>query len=200
MINPSRGSRECVSMTLVLVMTASLVCAADGGTRTHEYDFFGAVQILGDDRDTFGNGASAVRQDDTIVGGIGVGWFINEHLNLNTDVMFGVVDLIGSIRTVQADFGLWNVNLDWYPWKSAITPVLTGGVGLLSYRAQMAPVSQSGFEDEDFSYNLGGGIRWDINDQWFAKAVYRVIRARWDGADNNVTIESISVMLGVKCK
>jgi opacity protein-like surface antigen len=187
-------------MVLVLVMSASLVCAADGGARTHEYDLFGAFQILGDDRDTLGNGASAVRQDDTIAGGIGVGWFINEHLNLNTDVMFGIVDLIGSTRTVKADFGVWNVNLDWYPWKSAITPVFTGGVGLLSYRTELAPVTQNEFNDEDFSYNLGAGMRWDINELWFAKAVYRVIWAKWDGADDNVTLESISLMLGLKCK
>jgi hypothetical protein len=48
----------------------------------------------------------------------------------------------------------------------------------------------------DFSYNLGGGLRWDINDHFLIKAIYRATWITMEDTDDAVLLDGISFSVG----
>ena len=110
-----------------------------------------------------------------MTGGGGFGVNLTDHLNLSTELGAGAVDASGSInggRSVIAgkpSFTAidWRLGLDYNIMKTRLTPVVTGGVGIVN-------VSGFGLSETFVTYGGGGGLRWDFTDRFYAKALYRL--------------------------
>ena len=103
-------------------------------------------------------------------GGVGLGANLNDYINLNTEIGGGTLDVDGTFRNTRGSgsAGVFEtkVNLDWNIFKTRLTPVITGGFGLLNLSAR-------GYSAWAYTYGGGGGLRWDFTDRFFAKAIYR---------------------------
>jgi len=168
-VHTGKFSTIIILSLLAFVMTSSVCSAqyAQGGSRSGRTEIYGILQTLGgftekdDDGDKYGI-------DDGYVYGVGIGYNINDHINLNTDFAFGSQDVFDEDETVgDLDAFLWNVNVDYNILAEPLTPLVSGGIGFATY-------SGDGATGTDFTYNLGAGGRWDISDNVFIKATYRM--------------------------
>jgi opacity protein-like surface antigen len=152
-----------IMLCLLAVVMTSSVCSAQG-SRSGRSEIYGILQTLSGWTETDPDG-DKYGLDDAFVYGVGIGYNIDDHLNLNSDFAFGTQDFYGGGGSVTAF--LWNVNLDYNILAEPLTPLVSGGVGL-------STLSGDGVSESDFSYNLGVGGRWDITDNIFVKATYRM--------------------------
>lgn len=171
-------------LSLLAFVMASSVCSAQVWSRSGKTEFFGTFQTMG------GGDASAtgiaLDYDDTTVYGFGFGHNFDNHWNLNTDFLFGStdVDVSGSLATATKgdfDLWLWNVNLDYNFFEDRLTPLVTAGIGLFGTSGDYD--NGASFSESNFSYNLGVGGRWDISDNLFLKAIYRITFHDLENAD-----------------
>jgi len=174
---------------LTFVMTSS-VCIAQEWSRSRKTELFGTFQTMGGGESS-GLGITA-GFDDATVYGFGVGYNLDDHLNLNTDFLFGSTDYIATGYGVtiegDADLYLWNVNLDYNILEDRLTPVVTGGIGLFG-------LSGADFEESNFSYNLGFGGRWDISDNFAVKALYKFTWTNLEDSDSKTRFDGVMVSL-----
>ncbi len=173
---PRTGRFLIVVLSLVIYPAWVTVCSAEEFSRWGKTEVFGVVSFMGGD-ETSGSveGIDATAEfDDSIVYGIGIGGNLDNHLNLNTEFLFGSTDVEGSALgiTLEDDETLfiWNVNLDYNILKKALTPLVSGGIGL-------AHLSGDIVGGTDFTYNFGAGLRWDLKNNVFIKGMYRLFWA-----------------------
>ncbi len=180
---------------LFCVMT-STVCRAQEWSRTGKSELFAFGQYMSGDTAT-GLGI-ALELDDSIVGGFGGGTNFNDHFNLNTDLFFGSTDVAakGSLSSLKGDTTLfgWDINLDFNILKGHITPVLTGGIGLIKFDGDYE--NGTPFEETDFSYNIGGGLRWDVTDHFLIKTMYRATWTKIKDTDEVIRFDGINLSIG----
>ena len=135
--------------------------------------------------------------DNAFTGGFGIGYNAYEHLNLNVDFYFTGVNVTGSGLGVSASSNtfLWgmDVNLDVLILASRLTPVVTAGLGFMSFSGNFSGVE---FQETDFSYNVGGGLRWDFADNWFVKFLYRARFTTLQDADDSLVLNGFSLSIG----
>ena len=120
----------------------SSVCSAQEWSRSGKKEIFGVLDLMdaeGEDLDFYG---------------VGLGYNIDDHFNLNTDIVFGSVG--------DWDLYWWHVNLDYNILEDRLTPVVSGGLGFV-FNAWGG----------EFAYNVGAGGRYDITDNIFVKAMYK---------------------------
>lgn len=173
----------------------STVCRAQEWSRKGKGEIFALGQHMGADTTT-GLGIT-LELDDTIVGGFGVGTNFNDHVNLNTDFFFGSTNVTGRASgvEVEADSDLigWDVNLDINILKSRITPMVTGGIGFIRFKGDVLGFD---FDETDFSYNVGGGVRWDATDHFLIKAIYRATWTKMEDTDEAILFDGVSLSIG----
>lgn len=134
-------------------------------------------------------------EDSTTVFGFGIGYNVNDHFNLNMDmVIFGLghtdEEWAGDDFWLQLDRDLYllDINVDYNILKSRLTPLVSTGIGLISV---------GGWEDTTgFSYNLGAGLRWDVSDNLFLKATYRRTWTTLDYPDPATQFDGVMVSIG----
>jgi len=120
--------------------------------------------------------------------GVGVGYNMIDQLNINADLEGGSIGAgIGGI-TVSSTLLSGHLALDYNILKTRLTPLLTVGGGL--YYLPIASASL-------YSVDLGAGVRWDINDRWFAKAVYQPTLLMHSGI-GGIPAHVFSVCIGIK--
>jgi hypothetical protein len=104
-----------------------------------------------------------------------------------------------TIRIDDATLFGGNVNLNYNVLKRRFTPVITAGLGFRNYSA-------SDLNETDPAVNVGAGLRWDITDHFFIKAVGGVT---WTELQNenfynlftgqgSILIKSASLSVGYK--
>ena len=176
------------ALTVVCLWTASTTAGAEESVRQQRFEIFAASQW------TTSGKISNFRFSDNFVGGLGLGYNFTDQINVNTDVMFSRVSLASQTTgvTLDANHIAAHVNLDYYLFKSALTPFVTGGVGVDSYDGSQGLTKISKAE---LSYKVGGGLRWDISRHIFAKGLYRIA---WADIHKTDSAHTISLMLGVK--
>jgi len=181
---------KIIVLNLLIFAVSFKVCSAQEWSRSKKREIFGTFQTLGGG-DSSGLGITA-SFDDAAVYGFGIGSNFNDHFNLNTDFLFGstAVTATGYGTTVKVDtnFFLWDLNLDYNVLKSRLTPVVTGGIGLFNF-------SGSGYDESDFSYNVGFGGRWDISDKFAIKALYKLTWTALENSDSNTQFDGLMVSL-----
>ena len=171
-------------LCLVAFIMMSSVCSAQEWSRSGKKEIYGVFQTMSgysEDATIFGTPVEA-GIDDATAYGFGLGYNIDDHWNVNTDFLFSSLDAyikIGpSKSTDSGDMFLWDVNLDYNVFEDRLTPFVSGGIGLALIEST-----------SEFAFNLGAGARWDITDNIFLKAMYRMTWIdEWD---------SDGVMVGV---
>ncbi|PAW85610.1 MAG: hypothetical protein B9S33_09440 [Pedosphaera sp. Tous-C6FEB] len=175
----------CAGICLLSLATGA---GAEESVRQQKFEIFGVSQW------TTSGKISNFRFSNNFVGGLGLGYNFTDQINVNTDVMFSRVNLAsqGTGARLDANHIAAHVNLDYYLFKSALTPFLTGGVGVDSYDGSQGITAISKTE---LSYKVGGGLRWDLSKRMFAKGLYR---AAWADIHKTDSAHTIALMLGVK--
>jgi opacity protein-like surface antigen len=187
---------------LAFAVTAG-TCSAQGWSRKGKSEIFGAIQGMSSDTGEYSFPERfPVRfdMDSTTVYGIGYGYNFSDHWNLNTDLLFGTADTdiqtisnarFVTIESKDMDYVLWDVNVDYNFLKGRLTPLVTGGIGLVNF--SIVTTSAVGeVHESDFSYNLGAGVRWDATDNIFLKLIYRTTWTELDGADNDQRYDGVN--------
>lgn len=160
-----------VVLVVVAIVASSVVGVADDFSRKGKVEIFGMVQQFGSDSttDTLPGEPIFMSIQGTTVGGFGLGGNLTDHFNLNTNFLFGSTtedwNYLGyDLLEVDHTLAFWDVNLDYNFVKSRVTPVITGGIGVVRF---------SGWEESDFSTNVGFGVRIDVSDRIFIKGLYK---------------------------
>jgi opacity protein-like surface antigen len=134
--------------------------------------------------------------DSTTVYGAGYGYNLNDHWNINTDLLFGYADtevkiVDVAVENVEMDYILWDINVDYNFLKGRLTPLVTGGIGLMDFSINTTATGVGRENESNFSYNLGAGVRWDVMDNLLLKVLYRTTKTEFD--DNDLKYEGVSV-------
>ena len=186
-----------VLVALVGVLACEVVAETEATatkpwSRNGKGELFLAVQQMGEDSTT-GLGVDLCL-DKTTLGGFGLGINFSDHLNFNTTLLFGSTDMTGSsgFGTVEIDLTtvVWDFNLDYNIFKERITPVVSGGLGFIRYANTDDNVGET-----DFSYNVGGGVRWDISKSCMLKVLYKATWTTLEDADSKVMLDGVSAVL-----
>ena len=136
--------------------------------------------------------------DDTVAGGLGIGYNLNENLNVNFDMFFASTDMTGKYYSRQAkvdtDMIGMDVNLEFNILKRAdtpVTPLITGGIGCIRFENDDLKIGET-----DFSYNLGAGVRWEITKNFFIKGIYRATWTKLEDSDGNIMLDGMTLNVG----
>lgn len=172
------------------------LCDAQEWNRKGKAEIFLSGQYINGDT-TSGLGLT-LELDDAFAGGFGAGYNFNDYINLNTDLIFSYMDVteVGFGVKTSADttiFG-WDLNLDYNLLKKHFTPLITGGIGLIKFSGEWTPDSK--FRETDFSYNIGGGFRWNGMEHLLIKAIYKATWTKLENTDTSVVLTGITFMIG----
>ena len=183
-MNPSKF----LSLAASLVIFGGPSLVAEDFHRAHKFETFAVGQWSGADK------SGILRFGNDFGGGLGLGYNLTDHFNVNTDVVFSRVNLANSTATFRTDANhiAAHVNLEAYLFQGPLTPFLTGGLGVDSFDGSSSTLRIS---KSELSYKVGAGLRWDLNSTIFAKAMYRIA---WADIQNSERFHTISVMLGIK--
>ena len=187
---------------LVITMTAS-VCSAQGWSRQGKTELFGTIQMIGGEeiRYSFPDAPPTnLDIDSAAIYGIGYGYNLTDHWNFNMDLLFGSADTDVKIvettaETEDMDYIRFDINLDYNFWKSRFTPVVTGGVGIMDFSIDTTATDVGDVDESNFSYNLGAGIRWDIEDNLLLKVMYRSTWTELDDAHDELQYDSFGLSI-----
>ena len=186
----------CIFYTFFILLSVCIsVCSADETRRQGKFDITGLVQYMGGD--TTHSTAGSVEFDAFAAFGAGFGYNLTERININGDVYLSAVDITARSGGLRAKgdatvYGV-NINADWNILKNRITPLVCGGMGFLHFSGD---IESEGFSETDFAYNLGAGIRWDINETLFLKGIYRATWTKLEDADDTMLFDGPSISFG----
>lgn len=195
--------QSCVRWEWVVAILAVTVAASAGyaeekpWSRAYTCDVYGIVQILGDDKVGAPDGLAEVGVDTTPIFGAGVGLNLNDHLNLNTEFMLGWWDTTETFTALPGvvfehdddSMYLWQVNLDYNILKGRLTPLVSGGIGVLGYNGE------DRIHEIHFAYNVGAGVRWDIAEHFALRVLYRSTWWEITNADDPFQFDGVSASL-----
>lgn len=184
-----------IFLVLLSFILTSGICRAEEWSRKSKKEFFLLCQYMGGD--TTNHLGVALEFDSTTVGGLGVGLNLNDHLNLNSDLFIGSTDFtaIGLGLTSEDSCTLvgWDANLDLNMLKTRFTPMVRVGFGFIAFNGDH---HGGNFRETDYSYNLGGGFRWDVTDYFLIRALYRATWTELEDAKDTILFDGISLSIG----
>jgi opacity protein-like surface antigen len=187
-----------VGALLVTMAVSAAKAEEKAWSRAYRGELYPIVQVLGGDEITAYDGLVKLETDTTPVFGAGMGLNLSDHLNINTEFLMGHMDTVQSIPLLpgtEAGMGLntwlWDVNLDYHILKSRLTPLVTGGVGLMNFHNH-----DQNRDESHFSYNLGVGARWDITDRIALRVIYRSLwTTKLEDADDPFQFNCVAASL-----
>ena len=185
---------------MAITSTSARADLFDDSQRGGRTEIYGLGEYLtGWQTTTFSSFGVSSKFSSGVGGGIGLGINLNSHFNLNTELAGAGLSLKGgnSAATISCDTTAlqWRVGLDYNIFKTRLTPLVTASCGVLHFSGDFGD-SRSRFSETDFSYGVGAGLRWDISDHWFAKAVYRVNWTSLKDSDGPTMFQSIGIGVG----
>lgn len=158
----------------------------------HPGEFYGYFHTMDGDTDFDGT----IITDKGNVFGIGFGINMSDYLNLNTELGIAKLDTTSSLGgSADTDMFEWKVGLDYNILKYRLTPIVTGGFGVMS---QSGSVGDVDWQETTFTYGVGAGVRWDISDRFVLKAVYRFDWTNFEGSAGATRYDSVWVSIGYK--
>jgi opacity protein-like surface antigen len=198
-------SSEPATTTVAPATGESLTLALPAApSRAGRYELFGEAGYVFGDNTTGTDGLNHPWTFDVkpnVAGGGGLGYNIGRHFNLNFDITTGparITETVNHSRPFSSS-DTWMTrgmaNIEWYPLGGPITPLVTAGVGALNTAGNLSGIERS---ETHVAYGVGAGIRWDIDDHWFTKVIYRATWSQYDFTDNALLFQSIFVSVGWK--
>jgi len=210
-MNVQTTKLSTITMLCLLVFTVTAgVCSAQEWSRKGKYEFSGTVQMMGSEKVEYSypdklpaNQLPVILDmDSTNIYGIGLGYNLSDHWNINTDLLFGSADtdvkivdftVDFTVETADMDYVLWDINVDYNIWRSRFTPLVTAGIGLMDFGIDTTATGVGKVHESNFSYNLGAGVRWDVRDKLLLKVIYRSIWTEVNDSDNDQRFDGVSV-------
>lgn len=202
-VQTTKLSTITIISLLVFTMTAGL-CSAQEWSRKGKTELFGTIQHMGREQVEYSypEGLSAnvlpvkLDMEGTNIYGVYLGYNLNDHWNINTDLLFGSADtdvkiVDTTVDTEDMDYVLWDINIDYNLFKSRFTPLVTGGVGLMNFSIDTT-THAGNVHESNISTNLGAGIRWDVKDNLLLKVIYRSTWTEMHNADNDQRYDGVS--------
>ena len=206
-----RRIRTSICLGVLALTAASSLCQADSDLWTGEYsrkakwEVYAGGQYLAGDTANFSDTGSLLKLDDAFTGGVGFGYHFLDYLSIDVELFGGPLRLTArdvfssTIRIDDATLFGGNVNLNYNVLKRRFTPVITAGLGFRNYSAR-------DLNETDPAANVGAGLRWDITDRFFIKAIGGVT---WTELQNenfynlftgqgSILIKSASLSVGYK--
>ena len=190
-----------ISVLIVIFAVVPVFCyAVDDQDRARRAEFYLMGQYAGGDT-VSGLGLEA-KLDSTSSAGLGLGYNLSSYLNFNWSMYYGQTKMkaqsyygIPAYRRVSADTDVFamDFNLDYNILKYPLTPVISGGIGFINYSGSVGIFD---FNETDFSYNLGAGLRWDISRNFFIKAVYKATWTKLKDTDGTVCLDGPALFVG----
>ncbi len=199
-MNRSRHPVQIGLFGLGVWLMCSQATLAQDSRRAGKSELFGVMQYFqGDSQSTSLSGFNVTLDfDDTVLYGAGFGYNLAEWLNVNGELLYGSTDfdfrINGLSGTDDTDIVQLNLNLDYNILPTRLTPVVTGGVGIIIFNGDVGFLD---FSEADVSYSFGGGIRWDVTDQIFVKVLYRRIRTELEDFDDQHEFDTVNIYLGI---
>ena len=201
-VQTAKFSTITIISLLVFTMTAS-ICSAQEYSRKGKSELFGTIQKMSSEEVEYPFThilPVKLDVDSTTVYGFGYGQNLTDNWNINMDLLFGYADTDVKIvqnatdvtvGSVEMDYILWDLNVDYNIFKSRFTPLITGGIGFMDYSIDTNTTGVGEVNESNFSYNLGAGVRWDVMDNLLLKVIYRSTWTEFD--DNDQRYDGVSL-------
>jgi hypothetical protein len=181
----------------MLFIMSTNICSAQGGHEWIRYgkgEFFAFVQNIDGEESSLDSLPVKAELKDTIIGGAGFGYNVNDHVNINSDIWFGPSDIVitfpfADLKIDVSLFGM-NFNVDYNLLKKRFTPLITSGIGFI-YLYEYGGGDLANFindSETSVSYNLGAGFRWDIYHDLMIKAVYKYHWTEFDDFKDKIKL------------
>jgi opacity protein-like surface antigen len=192
-----------VGALLVTVVASAAQADDEAWSRAYRLEAFPMIQFLGGDESLWNDGVDAGKIEDTELFGGGLGFNLNDHLNINGDLTVGRTEVVLSppgfpdIHYFTQGVTLWlgNINLDYNILKNRLTPLVTGGIGFAKWRNH-----EEGVGETHVSYNVGAGVRWDFCDSLALRVIYRATWTELEYADDTLQFNGVVASLIYKFK
>jgi opacity protein-like surface antigen len=194
----TRLSTTAIISLLVFTVTAS-VCGAQEYSRKGKTELFGMIQQMSSETAEYlFPDVLPVKFDidSTTVYGVGYGYNLTDHWNINMDLLFGYADtdvkiINVTVETEEMDYILWDINLDYNVFNGRFTPLVTGGIGVMDFGIDTTTRAGE-VHESNFSYNLGAGVRWDVKDNILLKLIYRSTWTELEDAEDDQRFDGVS--------
>lgn len=214
------------TFALLAALTASSgVQALQPSDRTNNWE---ATFIISDVQgDTYAgyNGSSAKTLGDEGFG-FGIGYNVDENLSFTGYINWADLKYDAVIKREDGndefinmgtlDIRTFGFNGTYNLLRKSFTPFVTGGVGFTYYDTNIVnspPYTTCWYDPwygyfcdtvvptkdgTDFSYNVGAGLRWDVNDKFFMKLAANQMWLDSDGQVDSPEFLSYTLELGTK--
>jgi opacity protein-like surface antigen len=191
-IRTKKFSAIIIVVIATLTITSS-TCKAQRWSRSGKTELYVIGQHMREDSSMVeGSSVAKTVVNETTSAGLGIGLNWDDHININTELLYGYTEEHwgpGGHNWGKEDHKLWiwNLNLDYYFEKDRFTPLITGGIGAIHF---------DGWDENEFSANLGLGVRWDASDNLFFKGVYRAIWTELKGTEDEMDLGGFMFTVG----
>ena len=129
------------------------------------------------------------------MGGFGLAYHFSDYISVHSDFLFGPATFHaegpgGPSYTLGQNGFLQSgrVNLDYNIINRRLTPFITGGIGYQYMQVEYPHYYYDNYYSEaDFTWNVGGGIRWTIVENLFIKLTAGAQWLQYQHAENITT-------------
>ena len=189
-----------ISLIILLILFSSAALGQNYGSREGRFEG-GFILSYQNSLDESFEGGSSLDIDNSVGWGFGIGWNWTSRLNLSYRFLANRPDYSAVIvpdemgegpQTIDHKLSTYSnqFNVTYNFLEGSFTPFVVGGIGWTKVDSNIAdgpPVTGcwwdpwwgyvcstywNTYSKTEFSYNLGLGFRWDINDSVYSKAAY----------------------------
>lgn len=158
----------------ILTVIALLLCAQHF-TFAQQTDRSGKLEIYGQGY-TYGREGQVGDVEWEWSGGLdlgaGIGFHLNQFFYLHLDTWYGTHEVTFTVNNIkvsgEGDIFALHLNGDVYLFNERITPLVSGGVGLVNF-------SPEGLHHDATSTRLGFGLRWEIQNLCVLTGMYQIL-------------------------
>ncbi|MBN2011182.1 outer membrane beta-barrel protein [candidate division KSB1 bacterium] len=152
---------------------------------------YGIVQQMNGDNTTSGD--MLVNVADNTSGGFGAGFNMG-NVNMNIDFLFGSTDVQIDDVVLDVKLFFFDANIDYAILSGPIAPLLTAGIGSVNFVDSYVTVD--GLNENDFSTNVGAGLKLCVRDHYLVKALYRSTWTQIKYTDSKVRFDGVCIQAG----
>ena len=141
----------------------------------------------------------AMEFDETALAGLGVGYHLTDHLSVHFDALVGSTSvLLPQIQFKQgATVYSFMGHVDYNLLRTRLTPVATAGVGVIHLDSDLDFFPNFDTNQTNLTYSFGAGLRWDVTDALFVKAMYESVWTEIKVGDDDHRIDTINLYVGL---
>jgi len=185
-----------ISGTVFMTTSVQSTTLLEEYSRQGKQEYFLTAQSMSGDKTTayfLGAIETELEIDDFMAFGGGYGKHLTDFVNLNTELLLGSTEVLGD----SATFVNWNLGLDYNFMKTRLTPLVTGGIGIINFRTNTSKDGVTLLDSTNTSYYLGGGFRWDVTDSFFVKGIYKATWTKlFEESNDTLLLNGINLNVG----